>query len=74
MRKIIDLMAITGFLLSGSMTAALVISYFQFDSYMNKSMERIGGKVTEHIEAELEGKIKDAMPKMPEVTGPALPF
>jgi len=56
------------------MTAALVISYFQFDSYMNKSMERIGGKVTEHIEAELEGKIKDAMPKMPEVTGPALPF
>ena len=74
MRKIIDLMAITGFLLSGSMTAALVISYLQFDRLMDESMERIGGKVTEHIEAELDNKIKGAMPKMPDVTGPALPF
>ena len=39
MRRIIDLMAITGFLLSGSMTAALVISYLQFDRFMDKSME-----------------------------------
>jgi len=74
MRKIIDLMAITGFLLSGSMTAALVISYMQFDKFMDDSMERIGGKVTEHIEAELDSKIKGAMPNMPDVTGPALPF
>ena len=74
MRKIIDLMAITGFLLSGSMTAALVISYLQFDRLMDESMERIGGKVTEHIESELDNKIKGAMPKMPDVTGPALPF
>ena len=57
MRKIIDLMAVTGFLLSGSMTAALVISYLQFDSYMNKSMERIGGQVTEKIEEQLKEKV-----------------
>ena len=74
MRRIIDLMAITGFLLSGSMTAALVISYLQFDRFMDKSMERIGGQVTEHIEAELEGKIQNSMPKLPDSTGPALPF
>jgi len=74
MRKIIDLMAITGFLLSGSMTAALVISYLQFDKFMDNSMERIGGKVTEHIEAELEGKIRNSMPKLPDATGPAIPF
>lgn len=74
MRRIIDLMAITGFLLSGSMTAALVISYLQFDKFMDNSMKRIGGQVTEHIEAELESKIKGAMPKLPETTGPALPF
>lgn len=74
MRKIIDLMAITGFLLSGSMTAALVISYLQFDRFMDESMERIGGQVTEHIEAELENKIKGSMPKLPSATGPALPF
>jgi len=74
MRKIIDTMAVVGFLLSGSMTAALVISYLQFDNFMDESMERIGGQVTEHIEAELEGKIKDVMPKLPEATGPAMPF
>ena len=73
-RAIVDFMAITGFLLSGSMTAALVISYLQFDKFMDASMERIGGEVTERIEAELDGKIKGAVPKMPDVTGPALPF
>jgi len=74
MQPIINAMAVAGFALSTSITAALVISYMQFDSFMDESMERIGGKVTEHIEAELEGKIKGAMPKMPEATGPALPF
>jgi len=74
MRKIIDLMAITGFLLSGSMTAALVISYFQFNRFMDESMERIGGQITDHVEAELENKIKGAMPQLPKATGPALPF
>ena len=74
MRKIIDAMAVISFLLSGSMTAALVISYLQFDRFMAESMERIGGKVTEHIEAELDGKIKNVMPKLPDATGPAMPF
>ena len=74
MRKIIDLMAITGFLLSGSMTAALVISYFQFNRFMDESMERIGGQITDHVEAELESRIKGAMPQLPKATGPALPF
>jgi len=74
MRKIIDLMAVTGFLLSGSLTAALVISYLQFNRFMDESMERIGGQITEHVEAELEGKIKGAMPQLPKATGPALPF
>lgn len=74
MRKIIDAMAVISFLLSGSMTAALVISYLQFDRFMAESMDRIGGKVTEHIEAELDGKIKNVMPKLPDATGPAMPF
>ena len=60
MRKIIDLMAITGFLLSTSMTAALVITFFQFDKMMDESMERIGGQVTEKIEEEIEGKLNAA--------------
>jgi hypothetical protein len=57
MRRLIDLMAVVGFLLSTSMTAALVISFFQFGSYMDKSMERIGGQVTEKIEEQLKEKV-----------------
>lgn len=60
MRRIIDLMAITGFLLSSSMTAALVISYLQFDKLMDESVERIGGQVTEKIEGEIKGKLNGA--------------
>ena len=57
MRKIVDLKAVGGFLLSTSMTAALVISFVQFNSYMDKSMERIGGQVTEKIEEQLKEKV-----------------
>lgn len=56
MQKLINLMAVTGFLLSTSMTAALVISFLQFNSFMDESMERIGGKVTEKIEEQLKEK------------------
>ena len=57
MQKLINLMAVVGFLLSTSMTAALVISFFQFNSFMDKSMERIGGEVTEKIEEQLKEKV-----------------
>jgi hypothetical protein len=57
MQRLINFMAVVGFLLSTSMTAALVISFFQFNSYMDKSMERIGGQVTEKIEEQLKEKV-----------------
>ena len=57
MRKVVDLMAVVGFLLSTSMAAALVISFFQFNNYMDESMERIGGQVTEKIEEQLKKKV-----------------
>jgi len=57
MQKLINLMAVVGFLLSTSMTAALVISFLQFNSFMDKSMERIGGEVTEKIEEQLKEKV-----------------
>ena len=74
MQPLINAMAVAGFVLSSSMTAALVISYMQFDKFMDDSIEQIGGKVTEKIEEQLDGKIKGVMPKMPDTTGPALPF
>lgn len=57
MQRLINLMAVVSFLLSTSMTAALVISFLQFNSFMDKSMERIGGEVTEKIEEQLKDKV-----------------
>ena len=57
MQRLINLMAVVSFLLSTSMTAALVISFLQFNSFMDKSMEGIGGEVTEKIEEQLKEKV-----------------
>ena len=57
MQRLINLMAVVSFLLSTSMTAALVISFLQFNSFMDKSRERIGGEVTEKIEEQLKEKV-----------------
>ena len=74
MQPIINAMAVAGFALSTSLTAALVISYMQFDRFMDESMGRIGGKVTSAIEAELDSKLSGVVDQIPTQTGPAVPF
>ena len=74
MQPIINAMAVAGFALSTSITAALVISYMQFDSFMDESMERISGKVTSAVESELNGKLDGVVNQIPTQTGPAVPF
>ena len=78
MRLILDLMAVTGFALSASMTAALVITYTQFDSMKQKAIEnmtgQITGAVTEKLTGELEGKFDGMVDMIPTQTGPAIPF
>jgi len=74
MQPIINTMAVAGFALSTSITAALVISYMQFDSFMDESMERISGKVTSAVESELNGKLDGVVKQIPTQTGPAIPF
>ena len=77
MRIIIDAMAVTGFALSASMTAALVISFVQFDSMKQKAIEnmtgQITGAVTEKLTGELDGKFDGMIEGMPTQTGPAVP-
>lgn len=78
MRKVIDALALTGFALSASLTAALVISYYQFENIKKQAVEnltgQITGAVTEKLSSELEGQVEKALPKLPTTTGPALPF
>ena len=77
MRIIIDAMAVTGFVLSTSMTTALVISFTQFESMKQKAIEnmtgQITGAVTEKLTGELDGKFNGMIKGMPTQTGPAVP-
>ena len=70
-------MAVAGFALSASMTAALVISFVQFDSMKQKAIEnmtgQITGAVTEKLTGELDGKFDGMIEGMPTQTGPAVP-
>ena len=65
MRFFIDLMAVTGFMLSASMTAGLIISYYQMDDIMRDTMERVTDGIGDEIEKKLQDKIDKAMPKVP---------
>ena len=62
MRFFIDLMAVTGFMLSASMTAGLIISYYQMDDIMRNTLERVTDGIGDEIEKKLQDKINKAMP------------
>lgn len=62
MRFFIDLMAVTGFMLSTSMTAGLIISYYQMDDIMRNTLERVTDGIGDEIEKKLQDKIDKAMP------------
>lgn len=78
MQKIINLLAVTSFLLSGSMTAALVISFFQMEALQRAAVKRISSQITGAVEKELTGqfdqKLKGVSDSFPAQTGPAIPF
>ena len=78
MQRIINALAVTAFLLSGSMTAALVISFLQMESVQRAAIKRITEQVTSSIEAELTDKLDDKLggvvKQIPTQTGPAIPF
>ena len=46
MQRIINGLAVTAFLLSGSMTAALVITFFQAEALQRAAVKRISGRIT----------------------------
>ena len=70
MQRIFNLLGLIGFLLSGSMTAALVISFMQMDSIQKQAIQRITGEVTSAVEKELDSMI----PSLPTTTDAAVPF
>ena len=55
-------MAVTGFMLSASMTAGLIISYYQMDDIMRDTWERVTDGIGVEIGNKLQYKINKAIP------------
>ena len=74
MQKVINVLALTSFAISGAIVAGGAYVYLNKDAMIESAKERITTKAaTEAIAGALPGMLDAAMPEMPEVTGGAIP-
>ena len=74
MQKLFNVMAVTSFVMSGTLVAGVVVLYSNIPSitkhYMSQLQEELGKMVTDKLPIQLD----KAMPKLPTSTGPAVPI
>tara|TARA_A100001391_G_scaffold182445_1_gene148965 strand:+ start:230 stop:475 length:246 start_codon:yes stop_codon:yes gene_type:complete len=73
MQKVINVLALTSFAISGAIVAGGAYVYLNKDAMIESAKERITKAATEAIAEALPGMLDAAMPEMPEVTGGAIP-
>jgi hypothetical protein len=73
MQKVINVLALTSFAISGAIVAGGAYVYLNKDAMIESAKERITKAATEAIAGALPGMLDAAMPEMPEVTGGAIP-
>jgi hypothetical protein len=74
MQKIINVLAVTSFVVSGAAVGGAGYVYLNKDALL----DGVKGKITEAVMGSVGGALPDAiggaMPELPGATGPALPF
>ena len=73
MQKVINVLALASFAVSGAIVAGGAYVYLNKDAMIESAKERITKAATEAIAVALPGMLDAAMPEMPEVTGGAIP-
>ena len=73
MQKIINVFAITSFVVSGAVVGGAGYVYLNKDALLDGVKGKITEAVMGSVGGALPGAIGDAMPDMPGATGPALP-
>ena len=73
MQKVINVLALASFAISGAIVAGGAYVYLNKDAMIESAKERITKAATEAIAGALPGMLDAAMPEMPEVTGSAIP-
>ena len=73
MQKVINVLALTSFAISGAIVAGGAYVYLNKDAMIESAKEKITKAATEAIAGALPEMIDSAMPELPKTTGPATP-
>ena len=73
MQKVINVLALSSFVVSAAIVSGGVYVYLNKDAMMESAKEKITKAATEAIAGALPGMLDAAMPELPEVTGGAMP-
>ena len=74
MQKIINVLALSSFVVSAAVVGGGAYVYLNKDGLVERAKERIGTAATEAIAGALPGMLDAAMPEMPKVTGGIVPM
>ena len=73
MQKLINVLALSSFVVSAAVVGGGVYVYLNKDAMIESAKEKVTKAATEAIAGALPGMLDAALPELPEVTGPALP-
>ena len=73
MQKVINVLALASFIVSGTIVAGGAYVYLNKDAMIENAKDKIANAATEAIAGALPGMLDAAMPELPEVTGGAMP-
>jgi hypothetical protein len=73
MQKIVNVLALSSFVVSAAVVGGGVYVYLNKDAMVESAKEKITKAATEAIAGALPGMLDAAMPELPEVTGGAMP-
>ena len=74
MQKLINVLALSSFVVSASVVGGGVYVYLNKDAMIENAKEKITNAATEAIAGALPGLIDAAMPEIPSTTGGAIPI
>ena len=73
MQKVINVLALSSFIVSAAVVSGGVYVYLNKDAMIEDVKEKVTTAATEAIAGALPGMLDAAMPELPEVTGGAMP-
>jgi hypothetical protein len=74
MQKVFNVLSVASFAMSAGMMIGAVTLYTRIPSITKHYMGELQTELTKIVTDMVPGQIDDVMPKLPDATGPAMPF